>query len=290
MHLCKVQTGAGETRVGVLAEGHVRLLNFEGYVGIHSLSDILHADHPAQLARDLIDDAAPSVPVKDLTLLAPIDRQEVWAAGVTYKRSRQARERESAGAGGASFYDKVYTAPRPELFLKATPHRVSGPGDRVRIRRDSRWSVPEPELALILSPRLRLVGFTIGNDMSARDIEGENPLYLPQAKIHDHCCALGPVITLAEFLPPRDQVAIRLTIERGGQTVFDGSTRIAEMARSLEDLIDWLGRENSFPTGVILLTGTGIIPPDEFTLAPDDLIHIDITGIGRLTNWVEQGG
>ena len=290
MQLCKVQTGTGETRVGVLAEDHVRLLNFEGYVGIHTLSDILHSDHPAALAQDLIDDAAPRIPVKDLTLLAPIDRQEVWAAGVTYKRSRQARERESAGAGGASFYDKVYTAQRPELFFKATPHRVSGPGDRVRIRRDSRWSVPEPELALVLSPRLRLVGFTIGNDMSARDIEGENPLYLPQAKIHDHCCALGPVVTLAESLPPREQVAIRLTIQRSGQTVFDGSTRISEMARSLEDLIDWLGRENSFPTGVILLTGTGIIPPDEFSLAPDDQVHIDITGIGRLTNWVEQGG
>jgi 2-dehydro-3-deoxy-D-arabinonate dehydratase len=290
MQLCKVQTGAGETRVGVLSEGHVRFLDLEGYVGLHTLSDILHADDPAALAHDLIDDGARNIPLGHLTLLAPLDRQEVWAAGVTYKRSRQARERESADAGGASFYDKVYTAERPELFLKATPHRVSGPGDRVRIRRDSRWSVPEPELALVLSPRLRLVGFTVGNDMSARDIEGENPLYLPQAKIHDHCCALGPVITLAEAMPPLDQVAIRLTIERGGQTVFDGATRVSEMARSLQDLIGWLGRENSFPAGVVLLTGTGIIPPDEFTLAPDDQIHIDITGIGRLSNWVERGG
>jgi 2-dehydro-3-deoxy-D-arabinonate dehydratase len=290
VQLCKVQTGAGEARVGVLAEGHVRLLDLESHIGMHGLSDILHADLPANVAHDLIDDAAGTVPLHELTLLAPIDRQEVWAAGVTYKRSRQARERESAGAGGASFYDKVYTAARPELFLKATPHRVSGPGERVRVRRDSRWSVPEPELALVLSPRLRLVGYTIGNDMSARDIEGENPLYLPQAKVYDRCCALGPVITLAEAMPPLDQVGIRLTIARGGQNVFEGATRVSEMARTLEDLIGWLGRENSFPAGVILLTGTGIVPPDEFTLAPDDLVHIDITGIGRLSNRVEQGG
>ncbi len=290
MQLCKVQTGAGETRVGVLAEGHVRLLDLQSHIGMRGLSDILHADSPAKIAHDLIDDSAGTVPLHELTLLAPIDRQEVWAAGVTYKRSRQARERESAGAGGASFYDKVYTAARPELFLKATPHRVSGPGERVRIRRDSRWSVPEPELALVLTPRLRLVGYTVGNDMSARDIEGENPLYLPQAKVHDRCCALGPVITLAEAMPPLDQVGIRLTIERGGQKAFEGATRVSEMARTLDDLINWLGRENSFPSGVILLTGTGIVPPDEFTLAPDDVVHIDITGIGRLTNRVEQGG
>jgi 2-dehydro-3-deoxy-D-arabinonate dehydratase len=290
MQLCKVQTETGETRVGVFADGHVRLLDLESRIGLHTLSDVLHAADPAGLAHDLIEDGARSIPLHELTLLAPLDRQEVWAAGVTYKRSRQARERESAGAGGASFYDKVYAAARPELFLKATPHRVSGPGERVRIRRDSRWSVPEPELALVLSPRLRLVGFTIGNDMSARDIEGENPLYLPQAKIHDRCCALGPVITLAEAMPPREQVSIRLTIQRAGQNVFEGATRLSEMARTLEDLIDWLGRENSFPGGVILLTGTGIIPPDEFTLALDDVVHIDIGGIGRLSNRVEQGG
>jgi 2-dehydro-3-deoxy-D-arabinonate dehydratase len=290
VQLCKVQTGAGEIRVGVLSEGHVRLLDLESHIGLRSLSDILHADSPAAIAHDLIDDSAGTVPLHELTLLAPIDRQEVWAAGVTYKRSRQARERESAGAGGASFYDKVYTAARPELFLKATPHRVCGPGEHVRIRRDSRWSVPEPELALVLTPRLRLVGYTIGNDMSARDIEGENPLYLPQAKVYERCCALGPAVTLAEAMPALDQVNIRLTIERGGRNVFEGATHVSEMARTLDDLISWLGRENSFPGGVILLTGTGIVPPDEFTLAPDDLVHIDITGIGRLSNRVEQGG
>jgi len=210
----------------------------------------------------------------------------VWAAGVTYKRSREARERESAGA--ARFYDLVYAAARPELFLKATPNRVVGPGGRVHIRRDSRWSVPEPELALVLSPRLKLVGYTIGNDMSARDIEGENPLYLPQAKVYDHSCALGPVITLPGAMPPLDRVTIRLTIDRRGGLVFDGSTSPAQMARGLDDLVAWLGRDNSFPHGVILLTGTGVVPPDDFALAPGDLVTIEITGIGRLTNLVEQ--
>ncbi|MCC6420193.1 MAG: fumarylacetoacetate hydrolase family protein [Gemmataceae bacterium] len=290
MQLCKVQTEDGKTRVGVVAEGHVRFLDLEDYVGLRSLSDVLHSDNPAGVARDLIDDAAPNVPLGNLTVLPPLDRQEVWAAGVTYRRSRQARERESAEAGGASFYDKVYHAARPELFLKATPHRVVGSGDRVRVRRDSKWSVPEPELALVLSPRLRLVGYTIGNDMSARDIEGENPLYLPQAKVHDRCCALGPAITLAEAMPPPEQIAIHLAIERRGQKVFEGSTRISEMARSFADLIEWLGRENSFPAGVILLTGTGVVPPDDFTLVADDVVSIEITGIGRLTNVVEQGG
>jgi 2-dehydro-3-deoxy-D-arabinonate dehydratase len=286
--LCKVQLGPGDVRVGAVSEGHVRFLDLEDYVGLHTLSDVLHADDPASLARELIDDGARRYPLGDLTLLAPLDAQEVWAAGVTYKRSREARERESGSAGGASFYDRVYTAERPELFLKATPHRVAGPGGRVRVRRDSRWSVPEPELALVLSPRLKLVGYTVGNDMSARDIEGENPLYLPQAKVYDRSCALGPVVTLAGAMPTPNHVTIRLHIERRGQTVFEGSTSLSQMARPLEDLIAWLGRDNSFPHGVILLTGTGIVPPDDFALAADDLVSIDITGIGRLTNIVER--
>jgi 2-dehydro-3-deoxy-D-arabinonate dehydratase len=223
-----------------------------------------------------------------VTQLPPIDRQEVWAAGVTYKRSQEARERESVGA--ARFYDLVYSAARPELFFKATARRVVGPGDRIHVRRDSRWSVPEPELALVISPHLKLVGYTIGNDVSARDIEGENPLYLPQAKVYDGSCAVGPVVTLADALPPLDQVAIRLTIERGGGKAFEGATSAGRMARTFADLIGWLGRDNSFPDGVILLTGTGVVPPDDFTLASGDVVHIDITGIGRLTNVVEQLG
>jgi 2-dehydro-3-deoxy-D-arabinonate dehydratase len=204
---------------------------------------------------------------------------------VTYKRSEEARKRESTGA--AQFYDLVYKAPRPELFFKATSHRVVGPGARVHIRKDSKWSVPEPELALVLNPKLQLVGYTLGNDMSARDIEGENPLYLPQAKVYDHCCALGPLITLADAIANPQHITIRLSIIRRGEPVFEGQTSVAQMARSFADLIGWLGRENSFPHGVILLTGTGIVPPDDFTLQPGDLINIDATGIGRLTNVVE---
>jgi len=287
MQLCKVQLAGGEIRIGSVSEGHVRFLDLEDYVGMGSLSDILHSDHPATVAHDLIDDAARNVPLKDLLLWPPLDRQEVWAAGVTYKRSQQARERESAGA--ARFYDLVYSASRPELFFKATAGRVVGPGARVHIRRDSRWSVPEPELALVRSSHLKSVGYPIGHDMSARDIEGENPLYLPQAKIYDHSCALGPVITLADSMPPLNQVSIRMAIERRGERIFEGTTSLSAMNRSCEDLASWLGRENSYPHGVILLTGTGIVPPDDFTLAPGDVIAIDVTGIGRLVNLVEQG-
>src|SRR5437588_3871747 len=234
MQLCKAQRANGAIRIGVVAEDHVHFLAMEDYVGMQSLSDILHSGHPATVARDLIDDNAQNVPLEELILLPPLDHQEVWAAGVTYKRSQEARERESVGA--ARFYDLVYSAPRPELFFKATARRVVGPGGRVRIRRDSRWSVPEPELALVLSPRLELVGYTIGNDMSARDIEGENPLYLPQAKIYEHSCALGPVITVATDMPPLLEITISLTIERQGSTVFQGNTSVARMARTFEDL------------------------------------------------------
>jgi 2-dehydro-3-deoxy-D-arabinonate dehydratase len=286
MQLCKVQLASGEIRVGAVSEDHVRLLDLEDSVGMRSLSDILHSDNPAGGARDLIDDRASLLPLQDLTLLPPVDQQEIWAAGVTYKRSQEARERESAGA--ARFYDLVYSAPRPELFFKAASSRVVGPGGQVQIRRDSRWSVPEPEFALVLSPHLQIVGYTIGNDMSARDIEGENPLYLPQAKIYDHACALGPVITLAEAMPPLDQVTIRMTIQRRGDMVFAGSTELRAMKRTFADLVHWLGLENSFPHGAVLLTGTGIVPPDEFALAAGDFIAIEVTGIGRLTNVVEQ--
>ena len=190
--------------------------------------------------------------------------------------------------GGAKFYDMVYTAPRPELFLKATPNRVTGPGQNIRIRSDSKWNVPEPELALVLSSSMRLVGYTIGNDMSSRDIEGENPLYLPQAKVYDQCCGLGPCITLTELMPPIEEVGIKLVIRRSSATVFEGETRLTEMARTFDDLIGWLGRENSFSDGVFLLTGTGIVPPDDFTLLPGDIVDITIDGIGTLSNPVVQ--
>ncbi len=218
--------------------------------------------------------------------LAPIDSQEVWAAGVTYYRSRTARMAESEVAGGGSFYDRVYAAERPELFFKALAHRVAGPDEKVRIRRDSNWNVPEPELALVISPEGRITGYTIGNDMSSRDIEGENPLYLPQAKVYDRSCALGPAILVAENpLPP--ETAIRLEIRRANQVAFDDSTTLASLKRRPEELVEYLYRETSFPNGCILLTGTGIVPPDTFTLQSGDEIRISIDRIGLLRNWVE---
>jgi 2-dehydro-3-deoxy-D-arabinonate dehydratase len=276
----------GEIAVAVLQGDRVALLDEDNPYGVKTLSDLLHTPDLIRLVPDLPRHCRRSANVAEVKLLAPLDHQEVWAAGVTYKRSQEARERESVGA--ARFYDLVYTAPRPELFFKATPSRVVGPDDLVVVRRDSRWSVPEPELALVLSPTLQLVGYTIGNDMSARDIEGENPLYLPQAKIYTACCALGPSVTPASDLPPLAQVIVHLVIERGKKIVFDGSTRLSEMARPFDGLVSWLGRENQFPDGVILLTGTGVVPPDDFTLVHDDVITIEITGIGRLTNRVQQ--
>jgi len=285
MQLGKIRRPTGETQVAVIREGRAHLVDLRGHAEFRSLSAILHAADPRGVLEDLIAKATQSIPVSEASFAAPSDAQEVWAAGVTYKRSREARQRESVGA--ARFYDLVYTAPRPELFFKGTPHRVAGPSERVRIRRDSRWSVPEPELALVVSPRLHIAGYTIGNDMSARDIEGENPLYLPQAKVYDRSCALGPVVTLKESMPPLAEVAVTMSIARQGKNVFEGRTHLSQMARTFEDLVQWLGRDNSFPNGVILLTGTGIVPPDDFTLASGDRIEIYISGIGTLANVVE---
>ena len=284
MQLCKVRLRDGQVYAAGLMNGYVQLL--EESSDVKSLSDILHSDDPAKVAMRSQWQEARAISVADVTLLPPLDNQEVWAAGVTYKRSQEARERESAGA--ARFYDLVYSAPRPELFFKAPASRVVGHGEAVHIRRDSKWSVPEPELALVVSPKLQIVGYTIGNDMSSRDIEGENPLYLPQAKFYDRSCSIGPAITLAEVMPPAPEVIIQMSIERAGKQVFHGTTNLGVMKRSLEEIVHWLGRETSFPQGAILLTGTGIVPPDDFALAKGDIVAIEITGIGRLVNHVEQ--
>ncbi len=226
-----------------------------------------------------------SVPGFDpTTILAPVGGQEVWAAGVTYFRSRKARMEESKGAGGGDFYDRVYTAKRPELFFKAAGWRVVGPGGAVRIRSDAKWSVPEPELTLLINPAGKLVGYTIGNDMSSRDIEGENPLYLPQAKVYDGSCALGPCISLSSE-PLKDSV-IRLEIMRQNKELFSGTTSLAELKRDPQQLIEYLFRDQSFPRGVFLMTGTGIVPPDELPLQHGDSISISIDGIGVLENHV----
>ena len=217
--------------------------------------------------------------------LAPIGSQEVWAAGVTYYRSRTARREESRTGGGSSFYDRVYEAERPELFFKAAAWRVRGPGDPIRVRRDATWTVPEPEIALCASARGQIIGYTIGNGVSSRDIEGENPLYLPQAKIYDGACALGPAVLVSNEPLPAETV-ISLRVSRGGAVVAEGQTTFSQMRRDARELVEFLYRETSFPTGCVLLTGTGIVPPDEFTLQPGDEIAIHVPAIGTLTNTV----
>jgi 2-dehydro-3-deoxy-D-arabinonate dehydratase len=218
-------------------------------------------------------------------LLAPIGQQEVWAAGVTYHRSRDARMEESESAGGGSFYDRVYNAERPELFFKATPHRVVGHNGKVAIRGDAKWSVPEPELVLLISPSGKILGYTVGNDMSSRDIEGENPLYLPQAKVYDRSCALGPGVLVSSEALPRS-TGIRIDILRDTKPAFSGSTTLKELKREPATLVEYLYRDNTFPNGCFLLTGTGIVPPDSFTLQHGDEISIAIDGNGSLTNIV----
>lgn len=226
-----------------------------------------------------VDGAVPQV------LHAPIGSQDVWAAGVTYFRSRDARMDEARESGGSTFYDRVYEAPRPELFFKSTAARVIGPGGLVRVRADSTWSVPEPELVLVINAAGAVVGYTVGNDMSARDIEGENPLYLPQAKVYDGSCAVGPAVWLTPDPLPAT-TAIRLRIVRGGTVAFEGETTTGQIKRGFDELAGWLYRESTFPVGCYLFTGTGIVPPDEFTLAGGDEIAITIDGIGTLTNSV----
>jgi len=269
------------TRRGILAENAGHLYRIDA----SSWDDLVARDN---LLDFLLERMQHTKPLSDLTpreLLAPIGSQEVWAAGVTYYRSRNARMEESKSAGGGDFYDRVYHAARPELFFKATAHRVVGPDAKVAIRDDASWSVPEPELVLFVNPRGKITGYTIGNDMSSRDIEGENPLYLPQAKVYDRSCALGPCLLVSsEALPPSTEIAI--AIRRGGQVAFSGATTLSEMKRKPEELVEYLYRSNSFPDGCFLLTGTGIVPPDSFTLHPGDEIRITVPPIGTLSNVV----
>lgn len=287
MRLAKIRAANGSVHTAVWGDDDLfrplDLLQMEQY---RTLQDVLHANDPVGLSKFLLDQQAAPLKLDQISLLAPIDRQEVWAAGVTYKRSQVARMQESESA--ASHYDKVYTAPRPEIFFKATPGRVAGPHQPLRVRADSRWSVPEPELALVISPTKKLVGFTVGNDMSARDIEGENPLYLPQAKLYNQCCGLGPCVWIPEGPIDRPNTKITLVIQRQGQVAFTGETDVDHMKRGFEELIDWLTRENDLATGAFLLTGTGIVPPDDFTLRDGDTVSISITGIGTLTNPIVQ--
>ncbi|HEY6372381.1 MAG TPA: fumarylacetoacetate hydrolase family protein [Candidatus Sulfotelmatobacter sp.] len=257
------------------------------YYALHASSwdDLVRHEDLRDYLEQLIAEGKPVDAAAPPDLLPPIGSQEVWAAGVTYYRSRDARMEEAKGAGGGDFYDRVYQAKRPELFFKSAPHRVVGPEANVAIRDDASWSVPEPELTLFVSPGGKIAGYTIGNDMSSRDIEGENPLYLPQAKVYDRSCALGPCLLIADE-PLSAATEIALEIRRSGAVAFSGATTLKEMKRKPEELVEYLYRNNSFPYGCFLLTGTGIVPPDSFTLKSGDEIRIAIPPIGTLVNRV----
>jgi len=248
--------------------------------------DLLSREDLPEFLGHFVERGSPLAGFREGELLAPIEGQEVWAAGVTYYRSRGARMEESKDAGGGNFYDRVYSAERPELFFKSTASRTVGTSGKVRIRKDAQWSVPEPELTLVVSPRGRIVGYTIGNDMSSRDIEGENPLYLPQAKVYSGSCALGPGI-LVTGSPLEPSTEIVLKILRNDRIEFEGSVQLAELKRDPKTLVEYLFRDNSFPAGVFLMTGTGIVPPSTFTLACGDTVRITIEPIGALENVVE---
>lgn len=247
-----------------------------------SLAAVLRDPDPAARVQAALRTPRARHAAGTVVFLAPVDEQEVWAAGVTYLRSKTARMEESEFS--ATAYDRVYDAPRPELFFKALPAKVVGPDQPVGVRRDSRWTVPEPELALVISPAGKVVGYTIGNDMSARDIEGENLLYLPQAKIYEGSCALGPGIVLGTDEAAVRQWTIGVTIRRSGGEAFRGQTEIGRIKRGFDELAGWLFRSQPFPSGAVLLTGTGVVPPDDFTLKPGDEVEIEVSGIGRLTN------
>ena len=251
-----------------------------------SMDDVFMADDAAAMVREAAGKGE-AVGLPDLAgpFQPPLGSQEVWAAGVTYYRSRVARMDESKDAGASVFYDMVYEAARPELFFKATAPRVRGHREGVRFRSDATWSVPEPELTLAINATGRVFGFTIGNDMSSRDIEGENPLYLPQAKVYRGSCALGPCLLLADTLPA--ETGIHLNITRRGTAVFEGSTAVSQLKRGFAELAGWLFRDNEFPQGCLLLTGTGLVPPGTWTLERGDVINIRIDGIGTLENAVE---
>jgi len=219
-------------------------------------------------------------------ILAPVGSQELWACGVTYLRSKQGRQEESKDAGGGDFYARVYEAERPEVFFKSTPHRIVGHGGKVKIRKDSTWDVPEPELTLVVTSSGKIIGYTVGNDMSSRSIEGENPLYLPQAKTYDGCASLGPCIYVTEHSLDKD-TKIFLEINRKNVKVFEGSIAINQMKRTLEELVSFVYRECSFPNGCMIMTGTGIVPGNDFTLHSNDEIKISIDNIGTLINVVK---
>jgi 2-dehydro-3-deoxy-D-arabinonate dehydratase len=280
MNICRFRAGGDLVRIGLVDEGST-VCDLTP-AGIKELGALLEAEDPAARLSQFPLADLPRLPLAEVELCAPVERQEVWAAGVTYLRSKTARMEESDFSANA--YDRVYAAERPELFFKSLPEKVVSSGEPVGIRRDASWNVPEPELALVLNSRGRIVGYTIGNDMSSRDIEGENLLYLPQAKIYQRSCALGPWITLGATEKAAREWKISLKIWRDGQPAFAGETSVGQVKRSFEELADYLFRCQDFPHGAVLLTGTGIVPPETFTLQEKDEVAIEISGIGSLKN------
>ena len=279
MPLVRYQIAGSETpRLGVLDGEQVFELTTPSTV--HAALQLPLADLQAAV-QDVLDNTRDPLDIRQISLLAPIDTQEVWASGVTYSRSRDARMEESTQK---DVYDLVYEAARPELFFKATPSRVSGPDGTIAIRGDSTWDVPEPELALVINSHQEIIGYTIGNDVSSRSIEGENPLYLPQAKVYSACAAVGPAIVLVNEIDNPNDLEITLVIERNGEVNFEGKTSTSQIHRPLSELVEYLHRYNAFLSGAILMTGTGIIPPAEFTLEDGDVVNITIDKIGTLRN------
>jgi 2-dehydro-3-deoxy-D-arabinonate dehydratase len=249
--------------------------------------NFINDDALLQKMEEMIKVVSPVTSLSDGDIVAPVaSRHELWACGVTYLRSKIGRQEESKDAGGGNFYARVYEAERPEVFFKSNPHRIVGPNQKVRIRKDSTWDVPEPELTLVVTSSGKIVGYTIGNDMSSRSIEGENPLYLPQAKTYDACAAIGPCILVADK-PLDPATTIRLQISRNSDSVFQGTIAISPIKRELEELVSFVFRECSFPYGCLIMTGTGIVPENDFTLKPGDTVTISIDGIGVLENVVE---
>lgn len=283
MKICRFRSGNDAVHVGLVTEdGTIRVLS---PAGVTTLEELLESDDPVAKLQSMDLERLPRLGLAGVQLCAPVEQQEVWATGVTYLRSKKARMEESEFS--ATAYDRVYDAVRPEIFFKALPEKVVPTGEPVGIRRDAKWNVPEPELALVMNSRGRIVGYTIGNDMSSRDIEGENLLYLPQAKTYHRSCALGPWITLGTPEAVAREWTIKLQILRGGKTAFAGETSVGQIKRGFAELAEFLFRCQVFPHGAVLLTGTGIVPTESFTLQAGDEIGIEISGIGTLRNAVE---
>ena len=283
MKLCRFQDAQNQTRVGLMLDDDAVL---DLTAGIGAIEPLLESDDLVPWLTSLAKQNLPRHSLREIRLRTPIERQEVWAAGVTYLRSKTARMEESGFSANA--YDRVYDAARPEIFFKSLPQKVVSPGEPVGIRQDARWNVPEPELVVVLNSRGHIVGYTIGNDMSSRDIEGENLLYLPQAKIYERSCAIGPWITVGVSEADARNWTIRLEIRRHNGMIFESETSVGQIKRSFVELAQFLFRSQVFPHGAVLLTGTGIVPPDNFTLESDDQVCISISGIGTLHNIVAE--